>query len=237
MLQTQAQSSLDRSPYVGSYPDVPHADAIALLSLRAGDRVAFGELFDRYAQLLYRLCRRRCLTPTQAEDAMSVVFLEAWRCRDRMTLVEGSLRPWLFGVATNVLRHQARTLRRHDAALQRFHAGTPRSVADIADDIVEEQATATDAAIALTALGQLTPRERDIAELCLVEGLALSTAATALGISEGAARYRLGRARSRLRRALRRSGEESADGRPSGHQLDEPETRAAGTSVGESWIS
>ncbi len=71
------------------------ADGALLPLLHAGDHAAHGALFDRYGQLVYGFCARRCGDRGRAEDMLSIVFLEVWRCRTWIVLVDESLRPWL----------------------------------------------------------------------------------------------------------------------------------------------
>ena len=75
----------------------------------------FGLLFERHARAIYN-CFRRTADWAVAEDLTSIVFLEAWRRRERELLPEKVL-PWLYGIATNVIRNRRRSLRRHAAAL------------------------------------------------------------------------------------------------------------------------
>lgn len=85
----------------------------------SGSDAAFGALFERHASAVYNYCFRRVGNWSAAEDLMSATFLEAWRRRDEVRLTRDSLRPWLLGVATNLLRNDLRSRRRRDAALQR----------------------------------------------------------------------------------------------------------------------
>ena len=78
---------------------------------RGEDRQAFADLFERHAQAIYNYCFRRVGNWASAEDLTSVVFLEAWRRRS-VELPEGMVLPWLYGVATNVVRNANRS-RRH----------------------------------------------------------------------------------------------------------------------------
>jgi DNA-directed RNA polymerase specialized sigma24 family protein len=87
---------------------------------QAGDAGAFGVLFDRHANSVYRYCFRRSADWALAEDLTSVVFFEAWRRCAEVKLSGGGLLPWLLGVATNVIRNQRRSLRRYRAALERL---------------------------------------------------------------------------------------------------------------------
>lgn len=161
-------------------------------------------MFDAYAPDVFRFLARRCASRDQAEDLLSVVFLEAWRCRARAVAVDGTLRPWLFGIAANVLRNAARASRRHAAALARFHAaGLGDVVPDIADDAVRGADETRDRAALGRALDRLPRRERVVADLCLVGELSADDASAVLGVPVATVRSRLARARKRLRADLR----------------------------------
>src|SRR5665811_775431 len=86
------------------------------------DPEAFGEIFARHAKPVYNYLFRRCGDWSTAEDLTSVVFLEAWRKRADVRLVHDSALPFLFGVATNVLRNRRRSERRYREALSRMPA-------------------------------------------------------------------------------------------------------------------
>lgn len=171
-------------------------DADLLGRTQAGDANAFGELFERHAPAVLRFCFRRTGNAAFAEDLTSIVFLEAWRRRDRTVFFGGGARPWLLGVAVNVLRSQARAARRHREALGRLpvdDAPEPESEAAIAR--VDAERVMRDVLKAVEKLGR---REREVLELCVWEELSTEEAALALGISPGAVRSRLSRARRRL---------------------------------------
>lgn len=188
------------------------------------DREALAAAFDAHAQDVFRFCVRGCQDRDLAEDLMSVVFLEAWRSRDRAVLVDGSLRPWLYGVATNVLRNSARASRRHRAALDRYRRlDPPVEVPDHADDVARAADEESDAAAMDAAFGELSRKDRDVADLCLREGLSPADAAAALGLPVGTVKSRLAHARAHLRRVLR-PGESEPGTDPGvlgGHEQDE----------------
>lgn len=179
--------------------------------VRAGDEAAFGELFDEHAGAVYRHAVRVTGNWATAEDIVSLTFLEAWRLRDRLRPDGDSLRPWLFGVATNVLRNTRRAARRHQAALARLPARD--TVPDFADELVGRLHDAEQLAAARRALDRLRPAERDVFALCVWSGLEYAAAAEALGVAVGTVRSRLSRARDRLRRY---AAEELADPREPG---------------------
>src|SRR5690348_11778551 len=88
----------------------------------AGDPEVFRELFDEHARSVYNLAYRLTGNWSAAEDAVSLTFLEAWRLRGRVAVDEdaGPLRPWLLGIATNVVRNVRRAARRHEDAMARL---------------------------------------------------------------------------------------------------------------------
>jgi RNA polymerase sigma-70 factor (ECF subfamily) len=165
--------------------------------LRAGDEEAFDVLFDEHAGAVYRHAVRVTGDWASAEDVTSLTFLEAWRLRDRLVPDGGSLRPWLLGIATNVLRNTRRAARRHQAALARLP--TRDTVPDFADELVGRLHDAEQLAAARQALDRLRPAEREVFTLCVWAGLDYAAAADALGVKVGTVRSRLSRARERLR--------------------------------------
>lgn len=71
--------------------------------LRAGDRQAMAEVFSTHVDVIYNYCYRRTGSWSAAEDLASTVFLEVWRTRRRAVEVDGTVLPWLYGVATKRL--------------------------------------------------------------------------------------------------------------------------------------
>lgn len=165
--------------------------------VRAGDPAAFGELFDTAARRVYNHAYRLLGDWSAAEDAVSLTFLEAWRCRSRVRPDGDSLVPWLLGIATNVARNTARARRRHAAALGRLPM--PHDEPDFADDVADRVDVLASARSAQEALARLRRPEREVFALCVYASLDYAAAAEALGIPVGTVRSRLSRARARLR--------------------------------------
>ncbi len=139
---------------------------------------------------------RRRADAALADDLVNEVFLVAWR---RLDEVPPSPRPWLLGVARNVLGTHIRGARRVRALHERLAA-----VEVVLPEADQPLAGAT-VAIALSAL-----RPKDCEALMLVnwDGLTPSEAARVLGERPATFRVRLHRARSRLRALLEQSIEE-----------------------------
>ena len=152
---------------------------------------------------------------------MSVVFLEAWRSRERAVLVDNILRPWLLGIAGNVVRNSRRSQRRHAAMLTAFHAGHEQATQpDHADAVVAAVDAPTNRRVLNDAFAQLSERDRAVAQTCLIEGQSAAAAAADLGLTEAAVKSRLGRARAHLRGLLQPGEPAATPSRPgrTGHQ-------------------
>lgn len=176
---------------------------------RTGDLDAYGTLFERHAKAIYNYCFRRIGDWSAAEDLVSIVFLEAWRRRDK-ELPADKVLPWLYGIATNVVRNRRRHERRHAIALSRMPP--PRPESDFADDTEQRVDDERQMQRALAFLGLLPRRERDVLVLCGWLEVTYEDAAFALGIPVGTVRSRLSRARRRLRELDRDVGHETGDG-------------------------
>jgi RNA polymerase sigma-70 factor (ECF subfamily) len=207
-----------------------------LARVHAGEHSAFAEMFDEHVQVVHRYCARRSDDAAESEDLTSMVFLDAWRLRSRAVLVDGSWRPWLLAIARNVVRNANRSRRRHGAALERLHA-LPLSDADDHADEVAAKMDSTGAREELAAaVAQLTGKQRDVVELCLVEELSIAAAAQVLGVPEGTVKSRLADARARLRELLR-SSEFSFWTDPDGAGGHQPLERHRGATAGRTVAS
>jgi RNA polymerase sigma factor (sigma-70 family) len=163
---------------------------------RSGDAEAFGQLFERHAKAIYNYCFRRTGDWSVAEDLVSLVFLEAWRRRDK-ELPSGKVLPWLYGIATNVLRNRRRSDRRFAAALGRVPRRQPEpSFANDADDRIDDERQMKRI---LGVISQLPWHEQNTFVLCAWVGLSYEDVSVALDIPVGTVRSRLSRARRRLR--------------------------------------
>ena len=155
----------------------------------AGDGEAFGRVFDRHRDRIRRHARGLAPTPAEAEDVLSVTFLEAWRKRDRVRFVNQSMLPWLLRTATYTCMNLSRSERRYRTALARIPA--VEAALDPADVVGDEEV--------FHALRRLSFGDQEILTLCILEDLSTDDAARLLGLRPSSVRSRLARARARLR--------------------------------------
>ena len=176
--------------YAGMAANPPDVDQL-LASAQTGDRRALEQLLTLHRNGVYRYGMRVCRT---TEDAVQETLWAATRALKTFRGSAGSISSWLF----TIVRHQCYRLldrwrRAEDAA------DLPRPFQLPLEDAVaaQEQRTLLAAAMSL-----MDPREREVILMRDVEGLTAPEAADALGISVGALKSRLHRARATLRETL-----------------------------------
>ena len=165
-------------------PDGPD-DEDRNLALRAGkgDAAAFGALYDRYVDAVYRYVFYRVRNDADAEDLVSDVFMRALRAIPRYEPRVAFL-AWLYRIARNAVIDRARrshTQISFEDALA--HPGV--------DQVVEPDATIlalSDKDAVRGALAKLTPLQQEVIVLRFVEGYSTHEIATLVGKREGTVR-------------------------------------------------
>ncbi|WP_406011432.1 RNA polymerase sigma factor [Streptomyces sp. NBC_00637] len=200
--------------------------------VRGGERAAFAELYELYATAVYNHALRLTGDWSVAEEVMSETFLAAWRGRGEVAVEGGSLRPWLFGIATNKARNADRSLRRRLAFLARraeagagSGTGADEAVGDFAEEVVGRIDDSRRLAEVRRVLGRLRRHEREVIALCVWGGLDYTQAAEALGVPVGTVRSRLSRARARLREIVERETRQSGREERRTERRTEPRSR------------
>jgi RNA polymerase sigma-70 factor (ECF subfamily) len=179
------------------------SDAQVIAASRA-DPLVFATVFDRHYDAIHRYLARR-VGSDLADDLAAETFTEAFDVRLRFDVAHADARPWLFGIATNLLRHH----RRSEARRLRAYARLDRP-ADGDDGFggVETRLDAQRAASSIAAaVGHLSADERDALLLFAWADLRYEEIALALRIPIGTVRSRLNRARLRLRELIDESGQ------------------------------
>jgi RNA polymerase sigma factor (sigma-70 family) len=164
------------------------------------DEMRFRDAFDAYFDAITRYCFRR-LHPDKTEDAVSNVFVVAWRKIDEMPEGDQTL-PWLYGVAMNEVRTFRRSIRRSTALRAKLN-GQPRYPDPGPEAMVIGSAEQAQLVRAFRTLGA---GDQEILRLRAYESLQVNQIAIVLGCTPEAAKKRCSRATKRLRDAVDRSG-------------------------------
>jgi RNA polymerase sigma-70 factor (ECF subfamily) len=182
---------------------VEHAPAraadVQLVEQFRRDPDRFTAVYDRYFRDVHRYIAGR-LDIQIADDLAAETFLVAFRKRDRFDPGRGALRPWLFGIATNLVAQHRRAETRRYQALARTRV----------DQVVDSHETRVVTWVAAAglqpqlarALAALPRKERDVVLLVALGELSHEEVAQALDIPYGTVGSRLSRARKKLRTAL-----------------------------------
>lgn len=165
----------------------------------AGDGAAFAQFYQRHADRVFTHCYRRLGSRHDAEDLVAEIFAIAWRRRGRIIPHdEADILPWLLTTANNLLRHHHRSAVRARRLLRNIPRDEPTP--DISVDVVEQAATEQAMRTISVALDGLRRRDREIIELCVIQGMTPVAVATITGEPPGTVRARLSRALARARR-------------------------------------
>lgn len=167
----------------------PDAAAIA----ESVDRPArFAAVYERHLASVAAYLTRR-VGGELAEDLTAEVFVRAFRARGSYRPVHETARPWLFGIAANLVADHRRAERRRLKLIERLAAVAPRGPGTDTPGLSAELARS---------LLRLPAADRDALLLVAWGELSYEETATALGIPVGTVRSRIARARSRLASAV-----------------------------------
>ena len=174
------------------------SDADIISGSRA-DPSAFAVIFDRHYDAISSYLRRR-LGRVLADELASETFVRAFAGRGSYDGARCDARPWLYGIATNLLQKHVRAEERRRRAYTRAaQAGESGGGLDGAD--ARADAAARGPAVA-AGLARLQPADRDTLLLLALTDLDYEGIAIATGVPVGTVRSRLHRARRQLRNDL-----------------------------------
>lgn len=149
--------------------------------------VNYDRLFERLYPALFRYLRRLTGDADAAEDAAQEAFIRL----TGQSLAEAEVRPWLFTVATNLIRDRARKAARHRRLQSHVPAAQEPDLPDVS------AARSERIAMVRRALSQLSERDRTML-LMREEGFRYSEIATAVGVAAGSVGTLLARAARRF---------------------------------------
>jgi RNA polymerase sigma factor (sigma-70 family) len=169
-------------------------DGLLIAQSLRGTPDAFVEIVRRHEVAIHGYLARRA-GHQAADDLLGEVWVRAFGARHGYDTSHDDARPWLYGIARNVLRAHWRDGQNIDLA-------TPEEALDPWDEITDRLDLAVRARALVSALRKLPSSERDVLLLVAWEQLTPAEAAVVLSIPPGTARSRLHRARATLRQIL-----------------------------------
>ena len=175
----------------------PVGDAKLMTRVRSGDREAFAQLVDRHKDGLVNYLTSLTRSRDRAEELAQESFLRLYQHSVRYR-EQGQFVPFLFRIATNLLRSEERRARRWRLLSMKFssngHDPGPTPQARLLKKEASEHVT--------RALAELPLKYRSPLVLREIEGWSYRDIASALGYGEGTVKSRINRGRTRLRHLL-----------------------------------
>ncbi|MBC6457591.1 RNA polymerase sigma factor [Actinomadura sp. HBU206391] len=180
--------------------DPPHTDDSTVIEQSRRHPERFGEIFDAHFAEIHRYVASR-LGPGPAEDVVADTFLTAFHKRAGYDAARGSVRTWLYGIATNLVGKHRRTEVRALRALGR--RGPDPDAAEGPEERVAARVSAEGLRPEIAgAIASLNKGDRDVLLLVALAGFSHDEISAALQIPYGTVGSRLNRARRKLREAL-----------------------------------
>jgi RNA polymerase sigma factor (sigma-70 family) len=171
----------------------------------------FGIVFSEYFAEIHGYAARR-LGPDAADDIAAATFETAFWKRDGFDPAAGTVRAWLYGIATRHISRCRRDEARRYRAMERVPALVPTAGPE--DAVTSRLAAKAELRHVAGVLAAMAEGDRDVVLLVALADLSLAEVGFALGIPYGTAGSRLHRARRLIRE---RTGLEHPRGRSQTH--------------------
>jgi RNA polymerase sigma factor (sigma-70 family) len=143
---------------------------------------------------------RRSTDPQTVADLTADTFVEAITCYGTFDPGKGTSRAWVFGIARRIYAAHCEARSRQQAKVRRL-AGRRELDADQVGELLHRIDAEREGRALVSELTAMPSVDRAVVELVDIAGLRTKEAASVLGLSNGAVRMRLMRARARLRKA------------------------------------
>ena len=183
-------------------PEDPSEDADVIRRIRAGDRSAVDDLYQRFRRPAFALARRILADDALAEDVVQEVFLSVWRDPAAYDRGRGSVASWLLAV----VHHKAVDAVRREESQRRRQARAEAELALAAPvagrDVDEEAWTRVVAGRVRAALGGLSTPQREALTLAYFGGYTQREVAALTGAPLGTVKTRMLAGMRRLKQEL-----------------------------------
>jgi RNA polymerase sigma-70 factor, ECF subfamily len=187
----------------GTVVDAPEGQSAVsydlLVRAQGGDSEAFGQLYDRYVDAVYRYIYYRVASPQLAEDLTSETFLRALRRLSSFTWQGRDVGAWFVTIARNLVADHYKSSRYRLEMPTDDIAGAGAALAE--DGPEEAVLDGMTNAVLLAAVKQLNPEQQECVVLRFLQGMSVAETAQIMGKNDGAVKalqYRAVRALGRL---------------------------------------
>jgi RNA polymerase sigma factor (sigma-70 family) len=170
----------------------------------AGDRQAFGQLIERYSQMVKRIALGMIAHEETARELVQETFLQAYLSLEHLR-DNTRFKSWLYGIALNVCRSYIREQKSDTLSLESLAGGMRCTIPNLNELLIDPQTLVEQRElhqVLLDAVQSLSLKERTVTLLFYYEQLSLQEIAELTSVSVVAIKGRLHRARKQLREYL-----------------------------------
>ena len=179
-------------------PEPPEGDQLAVWQLvhraQRGDPEGFGQLYDRYVDVVFRYLSHRVGDRATAEDFTNETFLRALRRIDSLTFQGRDVGAWLVTIARNIVLDHVKSSRHRLEVPTGDMRDADRATAGPEEAVLQRLTNAE----LMAGVAQLSPEQRECLVLRFLHGLSVAETAAAMGKKDGAVKALQHRAVRRL---------------------------------------
>src|SRR5260370_2149574 len=179
-------------------------DAELVAQTRDGDKSAFGQLVERYQQMVGHIARKMVVDEWIAHELAQEAILQAYLSLNHLRDAS-RFKSWLYGITLNICRSYLHNQKMDMLSLETIMGGARSDTVANSDNMVDPQtiAEAHDLQhLVLGAIDELSARDKEATLLFYYEQLTLQEISALSGVSVGAIKGRLHRARKQLQERL-----------------------------------
>jgi RNA polymerase sigma-70 factor (ECF subfamily) len=174
-------------------------DAVLMREVQAGERLALGQLYDRFAMRAYRTAFSVCRDRDCAQDAVQDAFVSMWSSRATYQPARGSVAGW----AMSIVRHRAIYLARCRSLAAACDEGELRlDERPARDDVPSDFAAHAETEELAALLARLPPAQRQVIQMGFFDGFTHVEIARRLALPPGTVKGRMRLGLTKLRREL-----------------------------------
>ena len=174
--------------------DAADTDAAVLRRVAAGDRQAFGQLYDEHAPWLMLRLARRCNDPGLVDEVVQDTFVAVWKGASRWD-GRGAVAAWVWGIG---IRRLIDALRRRPLAMAQLIPEQAGSAISAEEQVLLGVEHGDLGGV----LNRLSPELRAVVQATVLDGLTTKEAGQLLGLPTGTVKTRMQRAKIVLRQEL-----------------------------------